>query len=218
MVAGKDNSLLVEFEFVVDMDLAIFKYIRNNYFDSDYVRKDFLSLKDEREIIINLISRKHINVLEYLIPDMDTKNMYYELMNDREEELLKYAKAYDTFALMVTFLKEASSVSIDILCKNQLEADFIKGLNPMMSTIIGTRKEVPLEYYTAIYTKYFSYLALYDRIAKKHIYLPYAKYNMEENKNTLNIRLSALFGDVNEIRLIDMYRYVKYRLPKSEEV
>lgn len=220
MVKGKDNSLLVEFEFVIDLDLAMFKFIRDNYYSSEYVYHEFLSVKDEREIIYNLLSRKHINPLEYIIPNKDTTQMYYELMNDDNNysRLLSYATAYDTFGLMITFLKEASSVSIDILCKNQIEADFIKSLNPILNTVIyPSRFDVPLNLYTAIYTKYFYYMTNYNQVQGKHIYIPAAKYNMEEDRNCVNLRLTQLFSDVNEIHLIDLYRYVKYRFQNNEE-
>lgn len=220
MVMGKDNSLLVEFEFVIDLDLAMFRFIRDNYFESEYVYHEFLSVPDEQEVIFNLLSRKHINPLEYIIPDRDTTTMYHSLMEDEElyKKLLSYATAYDTFGLMITFLKEASSVSIDILCKNQLEADFIKSLNPMLNTVIyPSRFAVPLGLYTAIYTKYFYYLTNYQQVQGKHIYIPAAKYNMEENQNCVNLTLTGLFSDVNEIHLIDLYTHVKYRFPIKEE-
>jgi hypothetical protein len=40
----KDNTLLVEFEFVVDLDLAMLKFIRDNYGDSDMVDKRLINL------------------------------------------------------------------------------------------------------------------------------------------------------------------------------
>ena len=220
MVMGKDNSLLVEFEFVIDLDLAMFKFIRDNYFNSEYVYHEFLSLTDEKEIIFNLLSRKHINPLEYIILNRDTTNLYNTLMNDEYQykKLLNYATTYDTFGLMITFLREASSVSIDILCKNQIEADFIKSLNPMLNTVIyPSRFTVPLGLYTAIYSKYFYYLTNYHQVQGKHIYIPAAKYNMEENQDCVNLTLTKLFSDVNEIHLIDLYRGVKYRFPPKEE-
>lgn len=220
MVRGKDNSLLVEFEFVIDLDLAMFKFIRDNYFDSDYVYHEFLSVKDEKEVILNLLSRKHINPLEYFIPGQDTTKLYYNLMNDEEQyqKLLTYARAYDTFGLMITFLKEASSVSIDILCKNQIEADFIHSLNPILNTVVyPSRFNVPLGLYTAIYTKYFYYMTNYQQVCGKHIYIPAAKYNMEEDSDHVNLKLTQLFSDVNEIHLIDLYKDVKYRFPFKEE-
>ena len=219
MIAGKDNNLLVEFEFVIDLDLALFKFIKANYKSSPYINGEFIKLRDEREIIWNTLNRSHINLLEYLIPDMDSTNMYLDIMNnpDNYKELLKYAKAYDTFGLMVTFLKEASSVAIDILCKDETEEAFIKKLNPIMPTIVSSKQNINLAPYTALYVKYFPYLIQYGSFDKKHIYLPNARYNYEEGKDCLNMTMVTLYGGINDIALMDMYTHTKFRMPTEEE-
>ena len=214
MVKGKDNSLLVEFEFVVDLDLAMFKFIKDNYFNSNMVNHDFLALNREVDIIYNMLYRSHINPLEYLIPNKDTTNLYWDLLNNEDNfrKLLSYAKAYDTFGLMITFLREASSVSIDILCRNEIEQEFIHNLNPIIHTrVIPNREDVPLVDYTAIYIKYFPYAANYNNLEGKHIYIAAAKFNMERNKDMVNGNLVKLFGQTNEIHLIDLYKNVKFR-------
>lgn len=220
MVKGKDNSLLVEFEAVVDLDLAMFKFIRDNYYSSPMVNHEFLALKDEREIILNMLSRSHINPLEYIIPDEDTTNLYYSLLNNEEQfkNLLMYAKAYDTFPLMVTFLREASSVSIDILCRNKIEEDYIHSLNDQVQTLVkANREDVNLKDYSIIFVKYFPYLTNYQGLEGKHIFIPAAKFNMEPGKDCPNVDLVRLFSDTNEIHLIDLYRNVKYRFVRNNE-
>lgn len=223
MVKGKDNSLLVEFEFVVDLDLAMFKFIRDNYFSSNIVNHKFLSVRDEREVIFNMLNRSHINPLEYLIPDQNTTDLYWDLLNDPDNfsNLLSYASAYDTFGLMITFLKEASSVSIDILCRNKIESDYIHKLNPEIHTIIANRYDINLADYTALYVKYYPYLSNYNKINGKHIYVPAARFNMEPEQDYVSTKLVSNYGDTNEIHLIDLYKKVKYRylkkIPLKEE-
>lgn len=214
----KDNVLLVEFEFVVDLDLAMYRYMKDRYYQSDMVDKKFLSIKDEREIIFKLLSRPHISPLELIIPDYDSSSIYYDLIDNEEnyKDLLSYATAYDTFALMITFLKEASSVDITILCKSKLEEEFIHKLNPILRTVVIPEKQnVPIGLYTAIYMKYFINTLLYKNLKGKHIYIPAAKFNMEENKDMPQGAYVKLFGDTNEIHLIDLYRFVKYRYSKK---
>ena len=219
MIKGKDNTLLVEFEFVVDLDLAMFKFIKHNYYYSDLVNKPFLSLTDEQEIVLNMLDRKHINPLEYLLPGYDTENLYYDIMGRNEDaykELLSFAKVYDTFGLMITYLREASSVSIDILCKNEIEQEFIHNLNNSIHTVVYDNKaNVPINMYSALYVKYFVYLMQYRGVSGKHLYVPLANFNMEETEMVPNKRLSGLFTKTNVIHLIDLYRYAKFRIPKS---
>jgi len=127
----KDNELLVEFESLVDLDLAMYKFIREKYSDSEYVDKDFIYEKDEREVIYKLIHRTHINPLEIILPDIDSTGIYYDILSNHYEELLSFATAYDTFGLMITFLNNASSVGITVLCKSELESQYIKKTNPI---------------------------------------------------------------------------------------
>lgn len=206
-----DNELLVEFESLVDLDLAMYKFVKDKYSQSEYVDQGFINEKDERKIIYTLLNRKHINPLEIIIPGSETTNLYLDIMNNHYEELLSYATAYDTFGLMITFLNNASSVGITVWCKSKLEEDFIKNLNPILNTIIiPNRRDIVLSKYTVIYVKYIAYLAEYNEVIGKHIYIASAKYNMEEDKDMVS-SLCCLYSDVNIFHLIDLYTEVKYR-------
>ena len=44
---GHDNELLVEFEFLVDLDLAMFKFVKDKYRDSPFVNQQFINEMDE---------------------------------------------------------------------------------------------------------------------------------------------------------------------------
>ena len=213
MIKGKDNSLLVEFDFVVDLDLAMFKFVREKYYKSKEVHKQFISLRDENLIIYNMLNRSHENPLEYLFPNNDTSEMYNELLTNPEwyKKLLSYATAYDTFGLMITFLREASSVSIDVLCKNEIENEFIKNLNPIMPTVVSSKQDIDLTDYTALYIKYYSNASDYNGLTGKHIYIPAARFNMEPGEDMVNMDFVSQFGEENLIHLIDLYRKVKYR-------
>ena len=211
-----ENELLVEFESLVDLDLAMYKFIKDKYSDSEYVDQKFINEDDERAIIYALLNRKHINPLEIIMPELETTNLYLDIMDNHYEELLSYATAYDTFGLMITFLNNASSISITVWCKSKLEEDFIKKLNPILNTIIvPNRSDINLSKYTVMYVKYIANLVQYSPIAGKHIYIAAAKYNMEEDKDLVS-RLCCLYSDVNIIHLIDLYTAIKFRFLRKE--
>lgn len=207
----RDNELLVEFESIIDLDLAMYKFIKDKYSNSEYVDQKIINEKDERVIIYSLLNRKHINPLEIIMPGLETTNLYFDIMNNHYEELLEYATAYDTFGLMITFLNNASSIGITVWCKSKIEEEFIKKLNPILNTIvIPNRRDIVLSRYTVMYVKYIAYLAEYNSIQGKHIYIAAAKYNMEEDKDMVS-SLCCLYSDVNIFHLIDLYTMVKYR-------
>ena len=67
--------------------------------------RELSKLRDE-EIIKLLISRTSLNPLELVIkPEYDSSDLYLDLMENHQKELLEYARATDAFALMVTYLK-----------------------------------------------------------------------------------------------------------------
>ena len=207
----KYNEILVDFNFLIDLDLAMFKFIKTEYNNPTFVEQKIISLQDEKEIIKLLLYRDSVNVLETLIPKENTLEMYKDIMNNKMDSLLKYAKASDIFGLMITFLREGSSVDVTVLCESKLQADFIHSLNPILKTTVSSRKNIALSKYNVIYSKFYSDILKYNNVAGKNIYIANAKYNMEPGKNIPNMAISTLVGDINIIRTIDLYRNIKYR-------
>ena len=212
------NRILVEFDMLVDLDLAIFKYIKDKYNNPDYVDQNIIKMNDEKQIIQMMLNRQCINPLEILIPDEDVLDLYYDIINNHMDELLKYAKASDLFGLMITFLNEASSLEITVLCKSKLESDFIKSLNDRLNTVIyANYKNAPINNYTILYIKYYPSVLEYNNIEGKHIYISNARYNMEPDSNMPTIAISGLIGDVNIVHMIDMYRDIKVERIENHE-
>lgn len=212
------NRILVEFDMLVDLDLAIFKYIKDKYNNPDYVDQNIIKMNDEKQIIQMMLNRQCINPLEILIPDEDVLDLYYDIINNHINELLKYAKASDLFGLMITFLNEASSLEITVLCKSKIESDFIKSLNNRLDTVVyNNYKNVPVNNYTVLYIKYYPSALQYNSIEGKHIYISNARYNMEPDYNIPTIAISGLIGDVNIIHMIDMYRNIKVERIENHE-
>ena len=214
-------TILTEFEFLVDMDLAMFKYLKDNAAGSPMLDERIFNMTNEKEVIFTLLNRKHINPLEILIPEGDTLNLYKDLMANHEEELLEYATVYDTFKLMITFLNNISApTSITVLCKNDLEADFIKKCNDRLGTrVVKNKQAMSLARYNVIYVKYLIQLVEFQRkqLNGKHLYFAATKFNMEEDKDCVKGALSYMFSDTNILHMIDLYKKVKYRFRKEEK-
>ena len=212
------NRILVEFDMLIDLDLAIFKYIKDKYNNPNYVDQNIIKMHDERQIIQMMLNRQCINPLEILIPDMEVLELYHDIMNNHMDELLQYAKASDLFGLMITFLREASSLEITVLCKSQLESDFIKSLNNRLNTVVYKNyKNVTVNTYTILYIKFYPSVLEYNTIEGKHIYISNARYNMEPDSNMPTIAISGLVGDVNIIHMIDMYKDIKVERIENHE-
>ena len=90
----KYNNLLVEFEFLIDLDIAIYRMLKEES-NSSLLNKDIFSLKNEYNVIERFLYREHINPLEILLnadPD-DVLDLYNNLITKDLDKLLKYASA-----------------------------------------------------------------------------------------------------------------------------
>lgn len=211
-----DNELLVEFDFLINMDIAMYYYVKENFAESPYVNKQLMDVPYEDAVNQLLLNRKHINPLELIIPGMDTMELYKDLMANHEAELLEYAKAYDTFPLMITYLN-LSSVGIMVLCKNDLEVQFINKLNNRLKCmVVADRSKVNLRPYTVIYVKYFASLIEFPVINGKNIFIAAAKFNMEDDEDCVDKRLTLLYTQSNDVHLIDLYRDMKFRFNREK--
>lgn len=210
--------LLAEFESVVDLDLAMFKYIKNGLNNQRYIDQEFINLLDEKEIIKRFLEREYVNPLTLLITKASTNVLYQQLLTENLKDILPYATAYDTFGLLVAFLRETNYTKITILCENTLQEEFIHTLNDSIHTIVASdRKNVVLNNYDVLYMKYYANALLYDQksLEGKHIYIANARYNLEEKMNTPLLSVSVLVSDLNIIHLMDLYTKVKYIRAKS---
>ena len=219
-IRGKDNFLLVEFESIIDIDYGIYKYVRENYYGSPYFNKTPLQLRTDVDVLQLLISRSSVNPLSVL-SDENMSTLYVEMLEDKavKEQILANSRPYDTFGLMVTFLMEASSLDLEVLCSDDLEAEHIKKLNTSLKTIVMPREALNMENYSVIYPKYLAYLLLYPQpVEGKHIYIPMAKYNMQDDEPVINLELGLVLSQTNLIHLYDPYKCVSYRFSPREEL
>lgn len=218
------NKILVEFDFLIDMDLGIFRYIKDNYYDHPYIiNRDLLdaSVKDK---LAALITSESCNPLDLIFDTSDTNydNMYNSITHDIEieKELLSYSRKSNMFDLMIIYLDEASDVEITVLCKNGLEAELIGYLDPRFKIVIeADKKDVNMKRYDAVYMKHFKNVLDYTPFEGKHVYIANMLCNMDpQDPTTPNIVISVAIAHANILHTIDMYKDVKlkYVVKKGE--
>lgn len=206
-----DNELLVDFDIIVDLDLAMYRLIRSKYKDAPYVNKEVISLDSEYDAIHTLLNRESVNPLEVIMPNYDTSKLYKKLISDKKT-LLRYAKPSDVMYLLNTFTINASSISITIHCNDSDELDYFiaisKVLNMHYTIITGDRKNIDLSGFTSIYAKNLIDLIKFNNLEGKNLYIANTAYNSVNIKD--NAKTISLLANANEIKLIDMYKDAKY--------
>ena len=209
----KKIKSLFAFSSVVDMAMAVYNYI-HKYSSSDIFMKENMNLKTDEEIIKLLINRTSLNPLELVIkPEYDSSDLYLDLMENHQKELLEYARATDAFALMVTYLKMLNDVSIKVLCENELQSKYIKKLNSNIDTLIMHKEETNPALYDSLYIKFYAEAISFPNLNGKNIYISRAKYNMDHDLDSdyvPNTHISAIVGYTNKIHLMDLYKNIKF--------
>lgn len=204
------NELLVEFNFAIDLDMALFKYIILKYGNSSLVDERLSKMRNEYHIIRELLYRQDINPLSILIPGQDTNAMYEDLMENHEAEILQYAKPCDILLFMHTLKENASSTNITIICKNKTELRWLKKYTSLR-TIVAEPGNFDISRYTVLYIKFLKDALKYGSFGGKYIYTAAARYNfMPDEQHLLYLPTVAALGDVNIIKLIDPYVKVKF--------
>jgi hypothetical protein len=216
-----DNELLVEYNFLVNYDIAMFRYVKSKFSNSPYVDKSIISMEDDTEINKLFLYRKQINPLTVIMPEVDSDPVYKTLLETQDDMLRYFSTLYDTFYLLNTFLDNASSVSITVRCDTEDQKQYLLHLGCRSNVIVEPdRKKIDLSQFTAIYLKYYMDAIKYGHIEGKHIYIANAKFNFEHDKNAINIPLSVLYADLNHIKLMDLFTKIKYfyTYEKEEEL
>ena len=210
---NSEIRILVNFDFIVDLDIAMIKYIINQFEPNPHIDKSILDLEDD-ELKYRLINRESINPLTLLFPNDDVDDLYFELLDeDRVYFLYDYAQVYDTYLLLNTLVNNGTNMNIIIHCNHEYEKECIKFLNEhtgsSFKTLTCKFEDIKTEKYDVFYVKYFAQLGRYRNMEGKHIYLANARYNMEKGKDVPILSFSMIFGDINLIHTMDLYKKIK---------
>ena len=203
-------SILVDFDILVDLDWSICAYMWHNFRDSDYINRSFFERASD-EVKHDLLYRKDINLIKLFI-DGDTDDLFNQLLSEKEDDLLQFARVYDIMPLLVTIRNRMDYMPITIRCKNQTEYNYIKALNLGFSIkIIPEPKDVDLSNMAVLFTKYVYSPLGYNNVFQKHIYIAAAGYNMDEEiPNALNISVLRILADSNIFHTVDLYKDIHY--------
>lgn len=208
-----DNEVLVDFDIMIDLDMAIYKYIRKKYKNNKNVYQEIISLKSEYDAIFTMINRQDLNPLSLLIKNNNDSidKLYNSIIKNSKNDLLFLAKPTDILYLMNTFRDNASSINITVHCNDDKELEYFNNISKLMNLnykiICSSKQETSVKDFTAIYIKNFIDIQYLKDLKAKNIYIANTLYNIYSMIN--NIDLAKEISVSNKIRTIDMYTKVK---------
>ena len=191
---------------LLDTDIGVYRLVREKYDNTKYFKLNILDVIIERykEVIPR---RDTINPLSFIIKDEyknSIDNLYNEMMSkdySRILELSEFTNVEDVLGLFLT----RKELDIKIVCKNLEEKQIFKNRNKKYNIVVFENyKDIDVEPYDAIYTKYYKDYSKFNKIVAKTLYFANAKYNFT-NKNIIDPEIYINLDGPNEFKAINLY-------------
>lgn len=224
-------NILVDFECIMDIDYAIYTLIKYKYNKKPGVFYDLYMESEDTDFIKSLmLTRYDLNPLTAILSTEyieEADSLYKQILEADYKTILDIAEAYDTFALMETYIRANDIISVNVLCKDQAQADIIKKLDSSnnFKIIISERNKVNLSKFDAIWVGKYAHILRFnlEQVRGKYIYTLRAKYNLEPGKVTEipKLEVSVYIAKLNKVFLVTPYKWFDMPvepLPDDKEI
>ena len=200
---GKKLSALIDYDFIVNTEFGLIRFIREFYQDEDFFDLDVLN-KSDREILSLLYSRSNYNPLSIICRNSNTdflSQLYDGFFDEYKKEIIG---ASITSTSIVNFIKMmlASSVSnVSVCVRDDIEEENIKAYFKRCNTI--RRNNVSyIKTFDVFYVKDYKFFTDNEYRPKgKNIYLTNRKYNLLFLQNGNNYFYN------NSVTIVGKYHY-----------
>lgn len=201
------NSILFEFDSVVDKELSIIKLLINQYSEIKG-----LNLTKMRETEIDRLKKDRIynpyGTLKTYFDDkdIDVDDWINRFVEKREKDILEYAVQTDMSKLLKGYRDVGNGViKTAVRCDNKIEADYIKQ-NFGTSVVMVDRKEIDASDYGRFIFSNYKQALDYNFKEPKSILILNFRENFTLDDNTLLIpELVISLGDINNIEVIPAF-------------
>lgn len=209
------NSVLFDFDSIIDKQISVIKFLRGEYksFDDEaFYNKDKIfpmsnTYMQFRRMYGNEDLFRSIIMDESLKKSSDT---LVELIFDRDQKDI-FDKGYAHTTAMISLLSAYSkagngTIKATVRCDNQYQVDFIKKMNPDISTLISERSKVDMSGYGRLIAGNYLSTLQYALKSPKSILILNFRENFSD-KDTLTIRQELLIlSDIHDIGIISAYK------------
>lgn len=209
------NSVLFDFDSIIDKELSYINYLVNEYRDTaiDWLDKNKLICTNIRDWQYQRMYGPE-GAFESVILDESMKNnslkILHALFNRDEKEVLKeYAHPTAMQVLIKTYKKAGDGViSTAVRCDNEVQAEYVKRVLKDTTNIeICDRKEIDMSKYGRLIVGNYRDALEYKLSEPKSILVLNFKENFDEKDSTqLNLELVIKLGDINDINVASAYR------------
>ena len=209
------SKIIVDFDSIVDTDFGIICYVIKHYKDSkyllDYVVKGteyfvkcLLLVREDENPLSIIFKPEYKNSIDSILKEIETTDEY--------KEVLKHAKPTAIFGLIETYKKTNGVIDATILCKNQIQEQYIKKIDNNLKVIVS--ESIDLEPYGTMIVKNYSSLLRHNNVLGKSIIVCEYAYNMDKDRDrVLNPKVDVLISKSNNTFIV--FPYLNFKLPEK---
>lgn len=211
-----DNKIkfpIIPFDLIVDIDYGLINLIKDEYRDDSVFNLGVVDAM-ESDIVYELLHRKNENPLSICIKSSESKyqnDLYDDFIKKRYNDII-YKSSFTNVYNAIRLFIESGGIVPCILCKNDIEKDFIKSVKELdkCRIIISENgyKKFDLNSYDPIYFKSYKDSFKCKDLDGKNIYLANYAFNYDLDKKGMIVPkkdMSVLFLDHNGIAFFDIY-------------
>lgn len=212
-LSAYNSELLFHFDSIIDLDLAIIKFMKKNFHNAKYLDLDILKNNDENFFKALLLSRENSNPL-LLILNKQYRDSADSILNELYDAYYEDIVSLGTPLAPNSILCNGANndfIHCFVICKNKTEKLYIKNLSSKIKIL--EPKDVFIKNYTALYIKDLKDLINYgEDLIGKSIYILNFPFNLElKYDGILKLEVMAKLPITNKFILIDPY--IKFNKP-----
>ena len=216
MALKGSNSILFDFDSIIDIEISLIKLFANQYKDhtmlNDLIDKEFIACTDDNTLKFKRVHGEEDLFKSILNPKY--KDRYRDLIlsffERDQKDIFDNGYAFNTaMIILINAYKKAGHgiIKTAIRCDNYMQQDYIKSIIPDAVTIVDQRKNIQTEKYGRIIVGHYSSALEYTFREPKSIVVLNYRENFDINDSTLlNPELVIRLGDIHSIEVISSYQ------------
>ena len=186
---GRTMSALIDFNFIIDTDIGLIRFIRKNFNDERAFIPEIIN-KSDREILSLLYCLKNWNPLSIITTEENKDNidkLYDSFFRDYKKEIIHLSVSKNSileFTTTMLIAGSSSGFSTKIFINDKIEKEFVsRHINRPLFLSIEDKKTIMTM--DPFYVKdYRFFLNNNIEVSGKNIYLLGYDYNIDYYKNT----------------------------------
>ncbi len=188
---GKTLNAIIDFDFIVNSELGLIRFIKSKYQDPRAFKLDILN-KSDRDILSLLYSRNNYNPLSIISTEEnmnDIDSLYNSFFENYKREIIDLSIAESSIVQFVRLTIQARSnygINLSIAIKDDLEINEIRSHFNGFNSCIEKSEVNTIKARNPLYVKDYKFFIDngIDEISDKNIYTSPRKYNIDYFVNT----------------------------------